>query len=227
MNLAGTLVIPAWIIVIVFAQASNAACQGLVSLEMLNKINPDAASDTYCEKVESTLGNKGECVTNAEALEPINKAIRKFGVIERGEIVATIAWMLEETQGWKYNINHFPGNPGQGTRTLMLWKYVNMYAQQVQSNAYIKAIGSFSNDPETADDKTKNNVRELVLNDNDSFGAGFWYIATQETDFHNSDTQLRDGNKDDYKVYVDKGIDTLWSDSRGTWWDKVNSALVF
>ncbi|KAJ2788483.1 hypothetical protein H4R20_007371, partial [Coemansia guatemalensis] len=94
-------------------------------------MNPDAASDTYCEEFERTSGIKGECVSNSEALEPINKAIRKFGVIKRSEIVATLAWMLKESEGWKYNINHFPGNAGQGTRTIMMWEFVNKYAQQV------------------------------------------------------------------------------------------------
>ncbi|KAJ2082786.1 hypothetical protein H4R24_001310 [Coemansia sp. RSA 988] len=227
MKLKGSLAIPTWIAVLAFAQISNAACKGLVSLDMLNKMNPDAASDTYCEKFESTSGIKGECVSNAEALEPINKAIRKFGVIERGEIVATLAWMLKESEGWKYNINHFPGDAGKGTRAIMSWTYVNMYAQQVQSEAYVKTIGSFNSNPETADDTTKNKVMELVLNDDDTFGAGFWFIATQAADFHNSKTQLRDGNLDDYKAYVDKAIETVWDDSRGDWWEKVNSALVF
>ncbi|KAJ1810134.1 hypothetical protein LPJ77_001143 [Coemansia sp. RSA 2523] len=188
---------------------------------MLNKANPDAADAAYCK---SSMAD-GECALNSEALSSINKAIRKYGVSARGEIVATLSWMLFESGNWVYNINHFPGNIGQGTRTMMTWEYVAEYAKTLHPDAYAKALGS--GDVSAANNSTKTDVIDLVLNNDDSFGSGFWYLTTKAASFHGNANSLRDGNKADFQKYVEDGIVTTWTTEREDVWTMVNSAIVF
>ncbi|KAJ2495548.1 hypothetical protein GGH96_006355, partial [Coemansia sp. RSA 1972] len=181
---------------------------------MLNQANPDAADAAYCK----TSPAAGECALNSEVLVSINQAIRQYGVSARGEIVATLAWMLFESGNWQYNINHFPGNIGQGTRTMMTWEYVAEYAQTLHPDAYAKVLGSDT--VSAADNTTKTDVIDLVLNNNDSFGSGFWYLTTQAASFHGNANCLRDGNQADFQKYVEDGIITTWTTEREAIWTK-------
>ncbi|KAJ2826366.1 hypothetical protein IWW50_002393 [Coemansia erecta] len=133
--------------------------------------------------------------------------------------------MLYESGNWTYNINHFPGNIGQGTRTMMSWTNVSKYAQSIHADAYTAAIGSV--DVSAADNTTKTKVINLVLNNEDSFGAGFWYLKTQAPSYHNNPTALRDGSVEDFQAYVEQGIGTTWNAEREDIWTKVNSAIMF
>ncbi|KAJ2159990.1 hypothetical protein GGF46_002598 [Coemansia sp. RSA 552] len=201
-----------------------APCKGLVSLDALNAANPDAGSDSYCEDFEEDGEVTGECASNAEAQPAINRGLRKYKVTARGEIVATIAWMLFETDKWKYNVNHFPGNPGQGTRTMMSWDYVSKYAEELYPDEFATAMGS--GDTSGADDETKNKVRELVLSNKDSFAAGFWYLTTQAPQYHDSPSMLRDGNVDDFKDYMENGVSTTWTADREAIWKQVDAQVM-
>ncbi|KAJ1641569.1 eukaryotic translation initiation factor 2-alpha kinase, partial [Coemansia asiatica] len=50
---------------------------------------------------------------------------------------------------------------------------------------------------------------DLVLNPEDSFGSGFWYLVEKALSFHGDENKLRDGNLDDFKDYVQNGINEL------------------
>ncbi|KAJ2850643.1 hypothetical protein IWW36_001754 [Coemansia brasiliensis] len=225
--LRNKLLIAITIVCLFISIGGHAACKGLVSLAALNKANPEAASVDYCNNFASSSGISDECALNSAAVSPINKAIRKYKVASRGEIVATLAWMLYESDNWKYNINHFPGNIGQGTRTMMSWNYVSQYAKQLHPNEYEQAVGSSGDDVSSANNSTKTAVIDLVLNNDDSFGAGFWYLTTQAPSFHNNPSKLRDGNMQDFQEYVQSGIVTSWNSDREAIWTTVNDAIVF
>ncbi|KAJ2794114.1 hypothetical protein H4R20_006333, partial [Coemansia guatemalensis] len=107
-----------------------------ISLDMLNKINPGAASSTFCSDFEKNTGIKGECILNSNAVEPINKAIAKYRVKSFGEVAAILAWMLFESNGWQYVVNHYPGNKGQGTRAMITWEDVSKYAKELHPIEY-------------------------------------------------------------------------------------------
>ncbi|KAJ1641565.1 eukaryotic translation initiation factor 2-alpha kinase, partial [Coemansia asiatica] len=66
---------------------------------------------------------------------------------------------------------------------------------------------------------------DLVLNPEDSFGSGFWYLVEKASSFHGDENKLRDGNLDDFKDYVQNGIVTDWSQEREDWWTKANQYL--
>ncbi|KAJ1643449.1 hypothetical protein J3B02_003145 [Coemansia erecta] len=187
-----------------------------ITLEQLNKAVSSRASDSSCASVSTP----SECAPNSRAVMAINHAIAKYGVTSTGEIAALIALMAYESADWQYNINHYPGRPGQGTKAMLMYDFIEKYAQQVHQSEATRVLISGGNS-----DSAKNSVRELVLNDDDSFGAVFWYLVTQAPAFHNNPAKLRAGNADDFKEYVVNGVNAGWDDKRMSIWNQVNSAF--
>ncbi|KAJ2879347.1 hypothetical protein GGI21_005165 [Coemansia aciculifera] len=187
-----------------------------ITLSQLNQAVPVRASDSSCASVSTP----DECAPNSRAVAAINSAIAKYGVTQRGEIVAVISLMAYESASWQYNINHFPGRPGQGTRAMLMSNFVEQYAQALYPAQAAQALGGGA-----ATDAVLNNVRALVLNDNDSFGSGFWYLVNHAAAYHNAADKLRSGNADDFKDYVVNGVGAGWDDGRQTLWETVNGAL--
>ncbi|KAJ2718162.1 hypothetical protein GGI07_005865 [Coemansia sp. Benny D115] len=201
--------------------AEIGSSNGPVTVEQLNSANPKAAEESFCNG-SSSSGDSG-CSTNADAVGPINNAISKYSITRRGEIVGVVANMLFESGGWAENVN---ANPGQGTRCMMMWNYISTYANELHPKEYASLIGSSAGSPDSASDSVKNKVRELVLNPDDTFASGFWYLVTVATKYHGDESKLRDGNLDDFKDYVENGIVTTWSSAREQWWKEANQFLM-
>ncbi|KAJ2874162.1 hypothetical protein H4R27_006520, partial [Coemansia aciculifera] len=193
------LVLFATVAALVAAVHGASPC-GPVLLPDLNKAFPAGASKTYCDK-----GGEGapvsECATNRDAVIGIDAGIKAYKVTRRGEVVASIAWMLFESGGWKYNINHTPGTIGQGTRCMMMWEFISEYAQSLFPEEYKKLMGASAAKPETATDAVKTSVIKLVLTNNTSFSAAFWFLVNKASTYHNNNAKLRDGNLEDFKEY--------------------------
>ncbi|KAJ2038323.1 hypothetical protein GGI03_005152 [Coemansia sp. RSA 2337] len=182
--------------------------------KQLNLAIPVRAASDSC----ASVGTPAECVTNDKALAAINSALVKYGITKRGEAVAVIALMAYESGNWQYNTNHFPGRPGQGTRAMLMFNFVESYAKALHPEEAAKALAG------GITDESMNSVRALVLNDNDSFGSGFWYLVTNAAAYHNTG-KLRDGNLEDFKDYVLTGVGAGWDSDRQTIWETVNSAI--
>ncbi|KAJ2065238.1 hypothetical protein GGI17_000494 [Coemansia sp. S146] len=219
------LVLFATVAALVAAVHGASPC-GPVLLPDLNKAFPAGASKNYCDK-----GGEGapvsECATNRDAVIGIDAGIKAYKVTRRGEVVASIAWMLFESGGWKYNINHTPGTIGQGTRCMMMWEFISEYAQSLFPEEYKKLMGASAAKPETATDAIKTSVIKLVLTNNTSFSAAFWFLVNKAPTYHNNNAKLRDGNLEDFKEYVTKGIVTTWTAEREKLWNDVNKAILF
>ncbi|KAJ2005626.1 hypothetical protein GGI04_001078 [Coemansia thaxteri] len=204
-------------------QGASLPC-GPVLLPDLNLGFVSGSKPDYCSK-----GSKGapasECATNRDAVISIDAAIKKYKVARRGEIVAIVAWMMYESDGWKYSINRVPGVPGQGTRCMMQWPYVHEYAKLLHPEEFAKLIGTSASNPESAPDDVKKSILELVLSNNDSFGAGFWFLANKSPTYFNKTTKLRDGNLEDFKDYITNYIKGTWDSGRDTIWHAMNSTL--
>lgn len=56
-----------------------------------------------------------ECRTAAQAAPPIANSFLKYGVTSTGEIAALVALIGYESGDFKYQINYWPGNAGQGS----------------------------------------------------------------------------------------------------------------
>ncbi|KAJ1873474.1 hypothetical protein LPJ57_004935 [Coemansia sp. RSA 486] len=147
----------------------------------------------------------------------------KYNVTDRGKVVAVIANMLFESGNWTYNTNHYPapGSPGQGTRSMMMWDFVQNYATFLYAD---KAESLLKGSTGVVDDDTQNAVRDLVLNDNDSFGSGFWFLTEQAPTYNQAD-KLKAGSLEDFKDYIENGINTDWDVARGDRWSLVNTAF--
>ncbi|KAJ1783194.1 hypothetical protein LPJ59_006646, partial [Coemansia sp. RSA 2399] len=169
-----------------------------ITLDDLNKAVPDRAGDDSC----SAATYASECATNSRAVTAINNALTKYQISGRGEAVAVIALMAFESDSWLYNINHNPGNPGQGTRNMQMYTFNSEYAQllyptQVAAATAANASGTASQE---------NAVLDLVLDDDDSFGSGFWYLVNHASGYYNNANKLRDGNSADFQDYITNGV---------------------
>ncbi|KAG9848271.1 hypothetical protein KCU98_g4788, partial [Aureobasidium melanogenum] len=70
-----------------------------------------------------------ECATADDAVSWINLAFHSFGIDAFGTQAALLSLMLYESGFFKYNINHYPGVPGQGTRNMQSPAFNLKYAQ--------------------------------------------------------------------------------------------------
>ncbi|KAJ2157721.1 hypothetical protein GGF46_004298 [Coemansia sp. RSA 552] len=186
-----------------------------ITVEQLDKAIPDRAGANSCASTDTP----DECATNAAAAKAISAAMSKYKVTSRGELVALISLMAFESSDWQYNTNHFPGRPGQGTRAMLMYNFIYEYAK------YLYPSKVQSNVVASQNTAVMNNVRSIVLNDNDSFGSAFWYLANVAPAFHNKPDKLRDGNVDDVVDYITNGVKTTWTPDREEVWRRVNDAL--
>ncbi|KAJ4490915.1 hypothetical protein J3R30DRAFT_155590 [Lentinula aciculospora] len=131
-----------------------------------------------------------ECRTAAQALPFVNKGFADYNITTVGEKAALLSLMSFESGGFQFNINHFPGNPGQGTRNLMEFPSVYEYALSIpfltnQTLALIPhlkhntsvsyaSLSSLSNSLST---QTKNVIRAVVLGDGLSFASAMWFYT--------------------------------------------------
>ncbi|KAJ2849727.1 hypothetical protein IWW36_002419 [Coemansia brasiliensis] len=198
-----------------FQICKGAGTLSQVTTAQLDKAIPKRAGPSGC----ASATEQAECATNEVAAAAITNAISKYGVKRRGEVVALIALMAYESADWEYNINHFPGRPGQGTRAMLMYNFISTYAQSLYPN---KVTATEASSQST---QVMNSVRELVLNDNDSFAAAFWYLTTVAKDYHGDESRLRSGNIDDFKAYIENGVHTAWDEQRGNVWKAVDAAL--
>ncbi|KAJ2559662.1 hypothetical protein EV175_000236 [Coemansia sp. RSA 1933] len=185
-----------------------------ITLDQLNKAIPDRAGAGSCAT--------SECATNTQALASINKAISTYGVTQMGEITALVSLMAYESSDWLYNINHYPGRAGQGTRAMLMYNFISEYASNLHPTDTTTALAAG-----TLTDNVMNSVRALVLDNDDSFGSAFWYLVNHAAEYHGNDSHLRLGNFADFQDYVVNGVGAGWDDGRKTVWERVNTALNY
>lgn len=59
---------------------------------------------------------KGECATAKQAAKFTAQSFDTYQVTSKAEQAAVISLMAFESDDFKYNKNHFPGTPGQGSK---------------------------------------------------------------------------------------------------------------
>jgi len=90
-------------------------------------------------------------------------------------MAAILSLIAFESGDFKYNINHFPGRAGQGTRNMQMPSFNLEYAREVQSDALSKVTAATSTDG-LSDDQL-NAIRALVLPDEFSFASAAWFLV--------------------------------------------------
>ena len=112
-----------------------------------------------------------ECRTATQAVGPITASFATYGLNTPGEQAAILSTMAFESDDFQYQISHFPGTPGQGTRNMQSPKYNLMYAQS------IPALGPYLQKTDISD---PNAVLDLLTTYIDyDFGSAAWFLTSQ------------------------------------------------
>ncbi|KAJ1675265.1 hypothetical protein EV182_001610 [Spiromyces aspiralis] len=164
-----------------------------------------------------------ECATLDEAAAGFNYAFNKYNITRRAEKVAMIALASYESGSFAYNINHYPepGRPGQGTRAMLMYNFIYKYAMDLYPDE-VKQLSAQGTDSDS--DDIKNEVRALVLNNNDSFASSSWFLVKVAPQFHDSG-KLKDHNPDPFADYCKEAVGADWNEGRLEVWTAVDQAL--
>ncbi|KAJ1796198.1 hypothetical protein LPJ59_003894 [Coemansia sp. RSA 2399] len=210
--------------------AAPAATGGLITLAVLNAAVPAANSTSSCSNLPAEDKWPSECVDNTVAVTSINKALSKYSISRRADVVAILSWMAYESGSWKNYQTHYPSTiPGQGTRCMMSWTFVSDYAKELYPDKYATAIGQHACNATEATDAEKDNVLALVTNNDDAFAAGFWFLVNQSGDYYTNKT-LVDGDYDSFLTFNNEvlyvGTDPALVAARKVVWDTVNATIT-
>ncbi|CAG7850332.1 SubName: Full=Uncharacterized protein {ECO:0000313/EMBL:CCA73882.1} [Serendipita indica DSM 11827] len=120
------------------------------------------------------------CRTADQIATAVNQSFRRFGLDTVGEQAAVFALMAFESGGFQFDVNVFPGRPGQGTRNMMMFDFVLPYALEFNPSA-VRAIRSDlvlgrATAADVPDDQQRNLIRATVLGDELSFASGAWFL---------------------------------------------------
>ncbi|KAG8819502.1 hypothetical protein FRC17_010423 [Serendipita sp. 399] len=119
------------------------------------------------------------CRTPSQIAEFVNLSFKKFNFETVGEQAAIFALMAFESGSFAFDVNVFPGRPGQGTRNMMMFDFVLPYALEFNATA-VHAIRPDLTTSSTAadvpDPNERNQIRATVLGDELSFGSGAWFL---------------------------------------------------
>ncbi|KAK1980312.1 hypothetical protein LZ30DRAFT_595031 [Colletotrichum cereale] len=164
-----------------------------------------------------------ECATADRAAKYLPAALQKYGIYRPGEIAGVLSLMAFETGDFRYNRNHFPGRPGQGTRNLQMPNYNLMYALSIpELKDKATEIAAGATDGASLSDDQKNAVLDLLLPDDYSWGSGPWFLATQ------CDQDVRDGlaagTVKGFTLYMEC-IGTSGTQDRVEYWTRAKAAF--
>ncbi|KAJ3772013.1 hypothetical protein FB446DRAFT_689925 [Lentinula raphanica] len=149
-----------------------------------------------------------ECRTAAQALPFVNKGFADYNITTLGEKAALLSLMSFESGGFQFNINHSPGNPGQGTRNLMEFPSHNKTASYI----------SLSSLPSKLSNKTKNAIRAVVLGDGLSFGSAMWFYTQRCLQMPGMVEGLQAQTETGWENYITKCVGTTVTDERKQSW---------
>lgn len=151
---------------------------GQLSAQDVLSIAPDTANCT-------SAAYPAECVTATEATPFILLSYAHFNIQSFGAQAALLSVMLYESGSFKYNENHWPGVPGQGTRNMQSPAYNLKYATWLAT--HVPEVGFTSEDVATANTAGPAAVLGLVSGNESSFGSAAWFLRTQ------CDVSIEDG----------------------------------
>lgn len=190
-------------------QATSSAANPNDPVSQLLHIMPSANS---CSTPAASAG-PNECATAAQAIGPLISSFQRYKITSAGEQAAILGWIALESAEMKYNINHFPGNPGQGTRVMLMPPYISKYvASMPEMNSEAAQAG---NDPVK--------MLQLVLDDGHSFGAGPWFVSSQCSAQVRSG--LASGTEEGWNAWITTCVGTTVTDQRKGYWVKAKEAL--
>lgn len=153
-----------------------------------------------------------ECRPASKIYPFLNSAFTLYGITSAGEKAALISLQAFESAEFKYNKNHYPGRPGQGTSAMLMPNFISEYATSL-ADVGGKASG-------LAPDA----ILQLI-NDVDaySFGSAAWFLTTQCGAEHRAGLQA--GTLAGWANYITGCVGTSVTADRTAYWTKAMTAL--
>ncbi|KAJ5139261.1 uncharacterized protein N7515_004109 [Penicillium bovifimosum] len=175
-----------------------------------SQITTIAPKSTSCADAPA----EGECATAKQAAKYTSQSFETYKITSKPEQAAILSLIAFESDDFKYNKNHFPGVPGQGTRNMQSPAFNKKYASSVP--ALKDKLPSVSNSP--AD------LLDLLRADGAiDFGSAAWFMTTQCSDEVRK--ALGDGSEEGWARYISDCVGTSVTDERKAYWERAVKAL--
>ncbi|KAL8990932.1 MAG: hypothetical protein Q9169_007991 [Polycauliona sp. 2 TL-2023] len=155
-----------------------------------------------------------ECKTAAQAAPFINASFKTHSITSAGEAAAIISLIALESGDFKYNKNHFPGRPGQGTRNMQMPAFNLEYA---------KSIPELKGGLEKAGTDVVKVLDLLVAKGEYDFGSAAWFMKTKCS--KGVREGLQKGTTEAWKKYITECIGTTVTPERQAGWEKAAKAM--
>ncbi|KAK9768900.1 hypothetical protein K7432_000129 [Basidiobolus ranarum] len=181
---------------IVIFDSTCAKCSSF-NLKTLEAAVPSSAGPGKC--AQATF--KEECRNAQQALGPLKKSFIKYDIESDGAKAAIIALIAYESGSFAYNINHWPGRAGQGTRNMMMFPGIHEYVKSLAPlrHKYSRIVKGLR---EPFSESKQNEIRALVLNDEYSFASAAWYLARSSQCPKDTLKRLRANTEEAFKYYT-------------------------
>lgn len=163
-----------------------------------------------------------ECETAQQAAPFLIQAMETYSVYSVPEISALLSLIAFETGDFKFNENHYPGNPGQGTRNMQMANFNLLYAQSIPALAAPLAAITTATTADGLTNDQLNAIRALVLPDEYAWASAAWFLTTQcSADVR---TSLQAGGQAGYEAYLGC-VGTTATADRLAYWTRANTAF--
>ncbi|TDZ26698.1 hypothetical protein Cob_v001008 [Colletotrichum orbiculare MAFF 240422] len=164
-----------------------------------------------------------ECATAQHVAQYLPQALAKYNIYTPGEIAGVISLMALETGEFRYNRNHFPGRPGQGTRNMQMPDFNLKYALSVpELRPRAEQLAAGAADASSFSNETKDAILDLVVPDQYTWGSAPWFLATEcDQDVRDG---LAEGSQRGYTLYMEC-IGTAATEERIEYWTKAKTAF--
>lgn len=173
---------------------------------------------TIAPDTESCAGASfiSECANASHAAPFVSLSFANYGITSFGAQAGLLALMLYESGSFKYNKNHWPGVPGQGTRNMQSPSYNLKYATWLAT--YVSNSGITLDTVAVAEAEGPDAVLGLVECDAWSFASAAWFLKTQ------CDATIEQGLADQtdqgWEDYLTICVGTTVTDERTAIWKK-------
>jgi len=164
------------------------------------------------------------CSTPDAAAAGLNAAFEKYGHTSLGQQAALVGLMAFESVDFQYNVNVYPGRPGQGTKAMLMFNFILPYASaQPELKSQVLQLSGGSTDPNSIPDATKNQIRQMVLPDQYTFAAASWFLNNECG--ASVAAQLTTGGLTAFESYITNCVGTTFTPDRQTKWCQAFNAL--
>ncbi|KAI9371673.1 hypothetical protein BJX61DRAFT_543431 [Aspergillus egyptiacus] len=155
-----------------------------------------------------------ECATAEQAAPALSTAFTKYGITSKAEQAAILGLIAFESGEFRYNRNHFPGVPGQGTRNMQSPAFNKLYAESLpELEGRLEGV---KDDPAA--------LLDLLLEDPAvDFGSAAWFLTTQCEE--KVRVALRSGSEEGWRGYIVDCVGTEANQERRGYWSDAVKAL--